>query len=174
MPGVSPLGQFILWMHDRATERVENISATELIETIRHGEQVPDPTEARIAGLELRDGRPRSDLARKIQRGAMTCLHDHRLTLEYLDTLGYTPVNVRAFLSIHWTALETAALGSAENCILIDLKTAIERASTITGTVARLLIAGLGPQEIGSQLSTNGSRRINRAMAELSRILEGR
>lgn len=174
MTGISPLGTFILWMHDRAAERVEDIIANELIEALRHGHTVPDPTEARIAGLELRDGRPRSDLARKVQRGAMARLHDRRLALDYLDAVGYTPVNVRSFLSVHWAELERGELASDENCVYIDLKHAIERAGEQTRTVAELLVAGLGPQEIGTQLSTNGSRRINRAMGELARILEGR
>jgi hypothetical protein len=174
MTGVSPLGTFIFWMHDRASERAENITATELIAALRYGHQVPDPIEARIAGLELRDGRPHSDLARKVQRGAMARLHDRRLALDYVDAQGYTPVNVRSFLSVHWGDLEDAELGSDENCVCIDLTSAIARAGDMTRTVAELLIAGLGPQEIGATLKTNGSRRINRAMAELSRILEGR
>lgn len=175
MTGISPLGAFILWMHDRATERVEDSTAEVLIHALRTGTHtLAGPTEAEQAGLELRDGRPRSDLARKVQRGAMARLHDRRLALDYVDAVGYSPVTVRSFLSVHWAALEDADLASDENCIYIDLKHAIERAGETTRQVAELLIAGLGPQEIGATLHTNGSRKINRAMAELARILEGR
>lgn len=56
----------------------------------------------------------------------------------------------------------------------IEVMDAIRKASDKTRTVAWLLVAGIGPQELGKLLNTNGSRKINRALAELARILEGR
>ena len=176
----SPLAQFINYLHERAVAegRVPNLTDHELdvLDAIRLGgrdEWKKDDVEI-TAGLELHDGRPHSDLARRIQRRAVSELADLELTLQNADAAGYTPINLRALLSTHFDSLRYAELGSDANAAYLDIKVAIGRASDKTRTVAWLLVAGLGPQELGKLLNTNGSRKINRALAELARILEGR
>lgn len=176
----SPLSTFITWLHLRAVEdgRVPSITpeAYAVMMGIL-GEPATEHTanrEAQLVGLELHDGRPHSDLARRIQRRAVSELTDLELTLQNVDAAGYTTINLRALLSTHFDALRYAELGSDANCAYLDIRTAIERASDKTRTVAWLLVAGIGPQELGKMLNTNGSRKINRALAELARILGGR
>lgn len=176
--GISPLGSFILWLNDRALSegRVKNTTeqASDILIALRHGADLAGADEAARIGLELRDGRPHSEVARQIQRAALARLRDLTLLLINVDEQGYTPVNVRALLSIHYGELAYAALGTDANCAYIDLDVAIKQASDKSRIVAELLIQGKGPQEIGEELKTNGSRRINRALAEIAKILEGR
>lgn len=101
-------------------------------------------------------------------------LGSQELALANVDEAGYTAINIRSLLVNHFWSCKSAALESDAYSAYIDLSTAINQASDRTRTVAWLLIAGLGPQEIGKLLATNGSRKINRAMAELAKILGGR
>jgi hypothetical protein len=176
----SPLSNFITWLHTRAVEdgRVPNLTPEAYAVMLGIlGEPLgdnPNLREAHLVGLELHDGRPHSDLARRIQRRAVSELSDLELTLQNVDAAGYTPINLRALLSMHFDTLRYAPLGSDANVTYLDIKVAINKASDKTRTVAWLLVAGIGPQALGKLLDTNGSRRINRALAELARILEGR
>ena len=174
---VSHLAEFILWLHARAEQekRIPFMTpeALAVLCGLRHQPVIAETDEYRV-GLELRDGRPHSELARRLQRRAMAETDDPMLVLANVDEAGYTVINIRALLSQHYWSLQDAPLGTDANCAYIDLTTAINRASDRTRLVAWLLIAGLGPQEIGKLLATNGSRKINRALAELARILEGR
>lgn len=173
----SPLSQFIIYLHERALAdgRVPALTDHELtvLDAIRRGTGSAEDQEVSV-GLELYDGRPHSDLARRIQRRAVSTLSDLDLALQNVDEAGYTAINLRSLLSTHFDNLRYAALGSDANCAYLDIRTAIEQASDKTRTVAWLLVAGIGPQELGKMLNTNGSRKINRALAELARILEGR
>lgn len=174
----SPLSQFIVYLHQRALAdgRVPALTEHEIevMDAIRFGAR-EQPGDAEIdTGMELYDGRPHTDLARRIQRRAVSELADLTLTLENVDAAGYSPINLRALLSIHFDTLRYAPLGSDANAAYLDIKVAINKASDKTRTVAWLLVAGIGPQELGKLLNTNGSRKINRALAELARILEGR
>ncbi len=182
---VSALGQFIYWLHNRAqqagridinceeaTQLLDALSPTGLQSLARLRRQAEGLTEAQIAGLELRSGRLRSALSKKVRRAAVRRLRAPGLAVHAVDELGYTPVLVHGLLQNHFWELESAPLGSEAHLIYVDLSSAIAQATERTKVVAFLLIAGLGPQEIGTVLRTNGSRRIGKAMAELSRILE--
>lgn len=179
-PGAtSALGKLILWVHEQALR-------ARLISTVsRDADQVLDGiqgrvpefgklSEAQIAGLELRSGRPQNDIAKTIQRRAVRYLQSVDAALGALDAMGYTPTVIRGLLQHHYSTLAGAAIGSDAHLVYVDLATAIEKASEKTREVVLLLVAGYSPQEIGVKLQTNGSRRIGRAMSELSRILEGR
>lgn len=174
----SALGQFVLWMHSRAKKAgrldVTCEEAAQVLDALCGGPVNNPATEAQIAGLELRSGRPRNELAKKVQRAAVHRLRSLDLTMRAVDELGYTPVLVRGLLQNHFWELKRAPLGSEAHLVYTDLSSAIDRATEKTKVVVFFLIAGLGPQEIGAELKTNGSRRIGKAMAELSRILEGR
>lgn len=175
---LSALGQFVSWLHRRAEQAgrldVTCDEAAQVLAALYGGPVSTPATEAQIAGLELRSGRPRNELAKKIQRTAISRLRSLDLTMRAVDELGYTPVLVRGLLQAHFWELKRAPLGSEAHLVYTDLSSAIDRATEKTKVVAFLLIAGLGPQEIGAALKTNGSRRIGKTMSELSRILEGR
>lgn len=176
----SPLANFITWLHVRAVEDKRVPALTDDAYAVMLGilgEPIGDNpalNDAHAVGLELHDGRPHSDLARRIQRRAVSELADLELALQNVDTAGYTPINLRALLSMHFDTLRYAPLGSDANAAYLDIKVAINKASDRARAVCWLLIAGVGPQEIGKLLNTNGSRRINRALVEVARILEGR
>lgn len=178
MGGISALGQYVLWLHRRTKAagciKETDTEATQLLDALYGGPVNNPATKAQIAGLELRSGRPRNELAKKVQRAAVNRLRSLELVMHAVDELGYNSVLVRGLLQHHYWELKRAPLGSDAHIIYTDLNSAIDRASDRTKAVAYLLIAGLGPQEIGAVLKTNGSRRIGKAVAELSRILQGR
>lgn len=176
----SPLAQFIMWLHERRAHegRIPELTAESL--TLLEGlydrpvaEHTPHQDLYNV-GQELHDGRPHSDEARRIQRHAMLELGSIDLALSNVDEAGYTAINIRALLANHFWTCKGSPLESDGYSAYIDLSSAINLASERTRVVAWLLIAGLGPQEIGKLLATNGSRKINRAMAELAKILGGR
>lgn len=191
---LSALGQFILWLHKRAQQAgritVSCEEATQVLEALYGGmefnlttrmktetklrHKFEGLTDAQIAGLELRRGRPRNELAKKIQRVVINQIRSLDLVLCAVDELGYTPLLIRSLLQNHYWELRRHPLGSDAYVVYADLNHAINRATDKTKIVAFFLIAGCGPQEIGAVLKTNGSRRIGKAMAELSRILEGK
>lgn len=183
---VSPLGQFILWLNERASAegRIPEINdeALDLLNALRDGATREDARkfETIHVGLELRDGRPHSDTARKVQRRAVSELENLGLALVNVDEAGYTAINVRAFLTHHFFDLRRAPAGSDANCAYVDLIGALRQASERARLVACLLIAGYKTQEVGELLSKrnqkteNGSRHIHRALAEVSKILEGK
>src|SRR5262245_39102143 len=123
----SPLAQFITYLHTRAQAegRVPELdtAALQFLSAVAGGpaDWLPK-TEEVNAGLELHDGRPHSDLARRIQRRAVSELTDLELTLENLDAAGYTTINLRALLSTHFDRLRYAPLGTDANCAYIDIK----------------------------------------------------
>jgi hypothetical protein len=173
---VSSLGEFTLWLHKTAVVTTQTQTASELLAALG-GAQYPAGealTEAQIAGLELRSGRPRSQLARTVQRAAIRRLRELPLVLRAVDELGYSTTLVRSLLQTHYMKLQEAPLDSFEYAVYLDLKQAVQRASGRTQEIAKLLIEGYGPLDISDTLKTNGSRRISKATAELSRILEGR
>lgn len=180
MPSISALGQLVLLLHRWASDDgrllVADVDAERLLATLTGRMRPPEGEETTYerAGLELRVGRPRNEIAKKVQRYALRQLRDIDAVLRAVDELGYSPVLVRALLQLHYGELCGAPLGSDAHCAYVDITGAIERASDPTHEVAALIIEGFGPQEIGEKLGANGSRRIGQAMAELARILSGR
>lgn len=182
MAGISTIGQLILWLNERAREEgrieVSDPVASLVIETLEGDGAVPDgrfrdlPLGVQV-GLELRRGRAFSDEAKAIRSAALARLRDYEVFLAAIDALGYTPQLVRAALSIHFERLLDEELGTAGNCVLLDIETARQRAPEDIQQAVDLL-PRMGPQDIGVELDTNGSRLVGRAMATMSRILEGR
>src|SRR5215217_1091122 len=115
----SPLAQFIIWLHTRAENegRVPSIDAeAERFLLALNVGRSDFRDEVTLSALELHDGRPHSELARRIQRRATAETHDPDLVLANIDEAGYTPINVRALLSQHFWDLRYAALGSDATC----------------------------------------------------------
>src|SRR5262245_33263325 len=129
----SPLAQFIVYLHTRALQEGRVPSLTNEAYAVMLGilgEPIGDNpalNDAHAVGLELHDGKTHSDLARRIQRRAVSELADLELTLENVDAAGYTTINLRALLSTHFDTLRYAPLGSDANCAYVDIKTAIEK-----------------------------------------------
>ncbi len=177
----SPLSQWILWLHSRAiaTGRVPEVTEESLEFMMGIGGlSQAEPTEAHEAGLQIYDGRPSSELARKVQRRSLQEARSLPLILRNVDERGYTALNVRAllqhFFELQGSPTEGDALGEDGWMVYADLTAAINAAPDRTRVVAWLLIAGFIPAEISLLLESNGSRLVNRAMREIARILEGK
>jgi hypothetical protein len=137
-----------------------------------------EPTEAHEAGLQIYDGRPSSETARRVQKRALQDARSLPLILRNIDEVGYTSLNVRAALN-HFFELQAAppagdALAEDGWMVYADLTGAINEAPDRTRTVAWLLIAGFIPAEISTLLGSNGSRLVNRAVREIAHTLEGK
>jgi len=179
---VSALGQLILYLHSRALVEgrlhEDDATASQIIAVLSDEQWQPEgkfrdlPLGVQV-GLELRSGRAFSDEARNIRQAALARLRDYELLVAAIDELGYLPQLIRAALSLHYEQLEEEPLGSDGNCILIDLQAARAKAPEEVQHVVDLL-PSMGPQSIGEELDTNGSRLVGRSMALLNRILEGK
>lgn len=191
MARTSAIGSLVLHLHERALQEgriaVEDESANQVLDTIRRGYRSKhyrrggeQPTGV-VAGLELRQGYARSAEAKTIRQGALNRLRDFPVFLRAVDELGYTPQVLRAALSLHYSRLDEAELGSDENCILMDIQQATSRLdkqprkeeAPRPSEVIALLAGGLGPQEVGAHFKTNGSRLVGRVLKQLSVELEG-
>lgn len=174
----SPLADLVLWLHTRAVEDKRLVETSDEAAAFLAGcagQPYSGADEAGyLVGLEIYSGRPHSDSARAIQRRAYRALHSLTLVLSNVDEAGYTAVNIRPLLEIHYQALNTAPLGSELHCVAIDLYGATLRASLITRDVAILLASSYSAAEIGARYQTNGSRRVAKAMTELAKILQGK
>lgn len=171
---VSPIGQFVLYLHERSGNTfTSDPDAARLLDALRYGyaPERDDPYE--LAGLELRSGVIKGDVARAVRRVAKAKLEDLATVLAYIDAAGYTTVSVRALLEHHFIRVKRADLGSDAHCAYLDLRSALDAASAVTQLVAALLISGYGAQEVGKALQSNGSRQIGRALSELARRMEG-
>src|SRR5579859_3456083 len=177
------IGNFILWLYDRASEEnrvplFDDDTQSRLVLSGLRGEAAPeDPApENYLVGLELRSGTIRAEQTRRVQRAALRRLQSYSVALLNVCDSGYSPLNVRALLQYHWWDLRVEDVGSEGHCILMDLQSAINASSNATRTVAWLLVAGYGAQEVGAVLSgdgkkMNGSRLVSRAASELAHWL---
>lgn len=191
MARTSAIGALVLHLHERAIQEgrlvVEDEGANQVLDAIRRGyrsrhyRRGAEQPAGVVAGLELRQGYARSAQAKAIRQGALNRLRDFPVFLRAVDELGYTPQVLRAALSLHYSRLDEAELGSDENCVLLDIKQAASRLdrqprkeeAPRPSEVIDLLAGGLGPQEVGAHFKTNGSRLVGRVLKQLSVELEG-
>lgn len=186
----SALASLILHLHQQAVneQRVHVIDGTaeRVIDLMRRGYRSrfyrweEEMTEGTAAGIELRQGVARTEVARAVRQAAVSRLRNFSVFLLAVDTLGYSPQILRAALSIHWERLASATLGSDENCVKLDIEAALAQLDARAGSdtprpsdVAALLCQGMGPQEIGVVYSTNGSRLVGGLLKQLSDALGG-
>lgn len=170
------VSKLVLYLHQLADEEgrieVDDALASNILQALRGGE-VGSEESAAIAD-ELTNGPVLSVEAKAIRNAALRQLINYTLFLRSVDTLGYTVQLLRSALSTHYEMLTTEPLGSDGNCILLDIDVAYSKLTApLHQQVVRLLMDGLGPQEIGEQLSTNGSRLVGRVLKQMSDTLEG-
>lgn len=173
----SALASLILHLHQQAqaegriTERYALADAVLAVLTNGPTPDVARPSDGECIGRELYSGRTASVPASVIRRRAGQALTNYTVFLAAVDTLGYTPQVVKAAVG-HWQQLEDADLGEDGNCVLLDIRVALTKASEPTRKTIALLQAGIGPRRVGELLGENGTRLVGKAYLEVSRLLE--
>ncbi len=180
---VSGIGQLVLYLNERADRegrlKVLDMQAELMMCAVAgmyDGLTTPEMFQLPLSvliGLELRSGRIVSERGKTIRRAALSRLNDYDVFLGAVDDIGYTAQVVRAALTVHWSRLSSAYLGSDGHCVYLDIATARDQAPENVRTVITLLPA-MGPQELGVAFQTNGSRLVGRCLSTLSRILNGK
>jgi hypothetical protein len=173
----STIGEFILWMHNKALDEGKIHIPTDPDEGWWEGLKIVAALtvgKGHSVGVELYRGKPDSPLARQILRRAMARLGNLDRLIAYIDDNGYTTIALRALLSNHWSNLQAAKLDTDANAIYMDVTAAVKRVSAETRYICAMLVAGMGPKEVGQKFNVNGSRRISRACLDLVAQLEPR